>query len=337
MRIRKYIVSIGLLLSLWSVAAKAQEYQSVVCVGDTGIAYFVQGFDNSTYQWTVEGGTITRDYGDSIIVDWPLVPGEYTITVLETSEFACVGAVQSALVLVADPDIDLGGDTYVCIGEVFEIIPEGDFYSYLWHDGSTGPGYSTDQEGWIGVEVTDSYGCALKDSLYLSVYDLPEVDLGNDTALCGDQSLHLDAGPDGVMYTWSTGDIGQQIIVYQNGEQEIWVEVEDAFGCSNGDTLLIGACNIEFYFRDIPTAITVNDDGVNDVWNLEKLNGYGQAVVEIFDQWGTLVWRSEPGYPDSWDGRNMQGSLVPVDSYHFVIDFNDGSNDHFIGYVTVIR
>lgn len=316
---------------------KAQEYQSVVCVGDTGIAYFVQGFENSTYQWTVEGGTITRDYGDSIIVNWPMVSGEYTITVLETSDYGCVGTMQSALVLVAGPDIDLGGDTHICIGDVFEIIPEGEFYSYLWHDGSTDPAYSTDVEGWIGVEVTDSYGCAQRDSLYLSVQDLPEVDLGNDTSLCGDQSLNLDAGPDGVMFTWSTGDIGQQILVYQNGEQEIWVEVVDAFDCSNGDTILIEACNLEFYFRDIPTAITVNDDGVNDVWNLEKLSGYSQAVVEIFDQWGTLVWRSEPGYPDSWDGRNMHGNLVPVDSYHFVIDFNDGSSEHFIGYVTVIR
>ena len=337
MRIRKYIVAFSLLLSLWNVTVKAQEYQSIVCVGDTGISYFVQGWDNSTYEWNVEGGVITRDYGDSIIVDWPVGQGEYTITVLETSEFGCAGTMQSALVLVAGPDIDLGGDTYTCIGEVFEIIPSGDFTSYLWHDGSTGPGFTTDQEGWIKVEVTDSYGCALSDSLYLTIQDLPVVQLGNDTSLCGDQSVQLDAGPDGVNYTWSTGDITQQVTLFQNGEQEIWVMVEDAFGCINADTIVIDPCNLEFYFMDIPTAITANDDGVNDVWNLEKLSGYSQAVVEIFDQWGTLVWRSEPGYPVPWDGRDMRGNMVPVDSYHFVFEFNDGSNERFIGYVTVIR
>ena len=134
MRIQKYILSIGLLMSLWSVAVKAQDYQSVVCAGDTGISYFVAGFENSTFEWSVEGGVITRDFGDSIIVDWPPVPGVYAITVLETSDFGCVGSQQSALVLVAGPDIDLGGDDYVCNGEVFEIAPEGDFYSYLWHN-----------------------------------------------------------------------------------------------------------------------------------------------------------------------------------------------------------
>ena len=316
---------------------KAQEYQSVVCAGDTGIAYFVQGLDNSTFQWTVEGGVITRDFGDSIIVDWEVDPGEYTITVLETNDYGCAGTMQSALVLVAGGDIDLGEDTYVCEGEVFEIIPSGDFTSYLWHDGSTGPGFTTDQEGWIKVEVSDSYGCMASDSLYLTLQDLPVVDLGEDTPLCGNEGMELDAGSDGVAYIWSTGDISQQITVFPNGEQEIWVLVEDEFGCINSDTLVIEECNSEYYFRDIPNAITANDDGVNDVWNLEKLSVYSQVVVEIFDQWGTLVWKSEPGYPDPWDGRDFKGNLLPVDSYWFVFNYNDGSNERFVGYVTVFR
>ncbi len=337
MRLNKYIVAFILLLSLLGTAVRAQEYQSVVCAGDTGIAYFVQGFENSTYEWTVEGGVITRHYGDSIIVDWSDVPGEYNMTVLETSEFGCAGTKQRALILVSGPEIDLGGDDYICDGEVFEIALEGDYHSYLWFDGSTGPSYSTDQEGWIGIEVTDEYGCALSDSLYLTVHNLPLVDLGSDTVLCGEESLHLDAGSDGVFYTWSTGESGQYITVFQNGEQDIWVIVESAYGCLESDSLFIDACNIEFYFRDIPNAITANDDGINDVWNIDKLNGYSQAVVEIFNQWGILVWRSEPGYPVSWDGRDTRGKLVPVDSYHYVIQMNDGSGESIIGYVTVIR
>jgi len=337
MRIGRYILFLGMLLLLWFTETRAQEYESVVCVGDTGVAYFVQGWDNSTFEWSVVGGIITRNYGDSIIVDWTSVPGIYQISVQETSIFGCVGPPVISNVLVSSPEIDLGEDTYVCRGEVFEIEPEGDFNSYLWHDGTTGPSFSTDQEGWIRVKVTDTYGCARSDSLYLSVYELPEVDLGNDTSLCGDESLELDAGSDGQFFTWSTGDIAQQITVYRADHQEIWVIVEDEFGCRNSDTIVIEPCNIEFYFRDMPTAITTNGDGVNDVWNIEKLSGYTQAVLEIYDQWGTLVWRSEPGYPEPWDGRNMNGKLVPVDSYHFVIDFNDGSNDPLIGIVTVIH
>jgi gliding motility-associated-like protein len=337
MRIRKYIVFIGLLLSAWIAVVRAQDYVSVVCPGDTGVSYFVEGWENSTFEWTVEGGVITRHFGDSIIVDWPAIPGEYTITVQETSAYGCVGEMKSGVVLVSGPEIDLGEDTYICEGNTFEIIPEGDFASYLWHDGSTGPSYATDKEGWISVEVTDPYGCAISDSLYLSVYPLPVVDLGRDTSLCGMEGLVLDAGTDGEIYRWSTGDITQQITVYQGPRQEIWVKVENAYGCTNSDTINIIECNTEFYFRDIPNAITANEDGVNDVWNIEKLESYPQAVVEIFDQWGTLVWRSEPGYSLPWDGKDMHGNYVPVDSYHFVIELNDRSKDRVVGIVTVIR
>jgi len=166
MRIQKYIVFIGLLLSAWTTAARAQDYVSVVCAGDTGIAYFVEGFENSTFDWHVEGGTVTRNFGDSIIVDWPSTPGEYTITVQETSEHGCVGEVKSAVVLVSGPEIDLGGDTYICEGSTFEITLNEYFTSYLWHDGSTAPGYTTDQEGWIKVSVTDTLGCVVSDSRY---------------------------------------------------------------------------------------------------------------------------------------------------------------------------
>ena len=186
------------------------------------------------------------------------------------------------------------------------------------------------------MEGIDEYGCTLHDSIYLTVEDLPVVNLGNDTTLCGAESLILDAGFDGIIYSWSTGDITQQITVYQ-GEQEIWVVVDDENACTNSDTILIGSCNVQFYFRDIPNAITANGDGVNDSWNIEKLDGYSQAVVEIYDQWGTFVWKSEPGYPMGWDGRTMEGRMVPVDSYHYVIYLNDVDNERIIGFVTVIR
>lgn len=321
---------------LLSPLIRAQDRQWTVCVGDTGIAYFVTGWEGSAFEWTVEEGVITRNYGDSIIVDWQVEPGLYSITVQETSENACVGELKRGVVEVVGPDVYLGGDDYVCSGEIFEITAEGEFESYLWNDGSTGPSYSTQEEGWISVDVVDAYGCVDSDSIYLTVVDIPVVDLGNDTALCGSQSLILDGGPDGEFYTWSTGDIDRTITVYMEGEQEIWVVVESAYGCVMSDTITIEPCDVAFYFRDIPTAITPNDDGRNDYWELDKLIDFDDAEVRIYNQWGTLVWKSEPGYTDPWDGRDLNGRLVPVDSYHFIIEF-DGSSEPFIGIVTVIR
>ncbi|RPI43077.1 MAG: gliding motility-associated C-terminal domain-containing protein [Bacteroidetes bacterium] len=309
----------------------------VVCSGDTGILYYVDPRPGATFEWTVEGGTVVYENGDTILVDWRVPAGIYSVSVRESSAEGCAGIPVTMQVVVGGPVIDLGEDTYICDGETFEIMADPGYDSYIWHDGSGGLNYITVEEGWISVRVTDSLGCSIEDSIYLTVRDLPEVDLGADRALCGDEGLILDAGPDGAVYTWSTGDNNQTITVYQGPRQVITVMVTDAYGCGSADTVVIDECNPEFYFRDIPTAITPNDDGVNDVWNLVKLSTYTQATVEIFDRWGTLVWKSEPGYSQPWDGRNMRGDLVPMDSYHYVIRLKTGSLDQITGVVTVIR
>jgi len=177
----------------------------------------------------------------------------------------------------------------------------------------------------------------VSDSLYLTVQMLPLVDLGEDTSLCGDMALVLDAGTDGTIFRWSTGDNSQTVEFFQGVRREVWIEVEDEYGCMNTDTVVIDECNPEFYFRDIPTAITPNNDGTNDTWIIHKLQSYSSAEVEIFNRWGTLTWKSEPGYSVPWDGRDMRGRDVPMDSYHFVIKLNTGSVDRITGIITVIR
>ncbi len=242
-------------------------------------------------------------------------------------------------VIVDGPDLELGEDAGTCFGTSITIDPEGDFASYSWQDGSTAPDFTTDQEGWITLEVTDSNGCGARDSIYLTVYDLPVVDLGPDTVVCGDVGIELDAGTDGIYYEWSTGDISQVITVFMGGSEEYRVEVENEYGCIGADTVRVRNCSLDFYFRDIPTAITPGDgNGLNDFWEIDKLANFSQAVVEIFDRWGTLVWRSEPGYSSPWDGRTMNGNEVPMDSYHFVIELNtDAKKDFITGIITVIR
>ncbi len=319
------------------LATEIESRPGVTCRGEEGVAYHINGLVNSVFEWSVEEGVISANYGDSILVDWNVPAGNYQVWVRETTENACSGDTLSLMVQVEGPELDMGEDVNICEGDVFTLDYSGQFASYLWSDGSTDESYSTSDEGWIGLRVGDTYGCTDSDSLYLAVNAPPEVDLGEDTYLCGDAGMILDAGNDGTSYLWSTGDNSQQITVYQGDKQEISVVVEDEFGCISMDTIVIDECNVEYYFKDIPTAITPNGDGVNDVWNIEKLEAYTRSEVEIYDRWGTLVWKSEPGYSVPWDGRNMSGKDVPMDSYHFVMNLNVGSKDIVTGIITVIK
>ena len=319
------------------VANEIMGGSTVICSGQTGVPYYIDGYENSLFEWNIQGGTINGDFGDSVLTDWIAPPGSYLINVLEISEHGCSGDTLSLTVQIEGPEIDLGGDNYICEGEVFSIDLSGEYNTYLWHDGTTGSSFTTSEEGKISVRVDDEYGCQDTDSLYLTVNPLPMVDLGSDTTLCGDLGMELDAGPDGIYYDWSTGDNSREITVYMGDKQLISVIVEDEYGCISSDSIEVNECNTEFYFRDIPTAITPNGDGTNDVWNIVKLAGYSGAEVEIFSRWGTLIWKSEPGYSVPWDGRDMHGKTVPMDSYHYVIKLKAGRTDRITGIITVIR
>ena len=59
-------------------------------------------------------------------------------------------------------------------------------------------------------------------------------------------------------------------------------------------------------------------------------------IVEIYDRWGTLVWKSDQGYPEPWDGRSLGGRKLPMDSYYYILDPGDGL-EQFSGTITVVR
>jgi gliding motility-associated-like protein len=96
----------------------------------------------------------------------------------------------------------------------------------------------------------------------------------------------------------------------------------------------------------IPTAFSPNGDGENEVWIIgreesvgapaaEIISLYPDATVEIFDRWGRMVFRSDNGYSQPWDGT-FNGKPLPMDSYHYVINLNNGTRT-ITGNVTIVK
>ncbi len=85
----------------------------------------------------------------------------------------------------------------------------------------------------------------------------------------------------------------------------------------------------------IPNAISPNGDLINDVWNIGFIDLYPNVEIMIFNRWGETLWRSARGYPDKWDGTS-NGSNLPIDSYHYIIDLHNGRKP-IVGNVTIVR
>ena len=289
----------------------------------------------SVFNWNLTGGTIAADFGDSALVDWGDLAGLFSLSVEETSVLGCESEPLTLQVQAGGPTVDLGNEQNFCEGTTVTIIPAGSFTIHMWHDGSTAPSYSTDTSEQVGIQVFDDAGCTVSDSVQLTVYPVPLVDLGNDTTLCGPASLILDAGNPGAIYEWSTGETSQQIEVFA-GAQTISVTVAYNIDCPGSAALTISACSGGGMLENIPNLFTPNGDGKNDTWWFNEAAFFPDMVVEIFNRWGKRVYISEPGYPDPWDGTSMNGTRLPMDSYHYIIKLNEG-DEEVVGTVTIVR
>lgn len=92
------------------------------------------------------------------------------------------------------------------------------------------------------VTVIDAFGCSYDTTLTLEVVQTPEVDLGNDTTLCGNNIVYnLDAGP-GDIYNWTTGNHTQTQPVTTTGFYGVEVINQNTaqnLSCKDYDTIYI--------------------------------------------------------------------------------------------------
>ena len=335
-----------LLLISSGIAAHGQDVLHTVGAGSSGLRYGVDETPGSFYQWWVEGGEIVSSSKNQIEIDWGVTPGIYEIKVVETNIYGCEGDTVYTYVEVTDRlDYDPFPDVIeICEGET-HIFDAGEGYvSYLWNDDpdQVNQTFATGEAGTYWLQVVDEDGLVGSDTVDLVVNPVPEVDLGADTVLCPDETILLDAGDQGEIYNWSTGDVSQTLLFFGNDAPElVWVDVSTAEGCSASDSIFIDLCDPEMKL-DVPNVFTPNDDGFNDTWIIRDEEGselsveYPKAVVEVFNRWGEKVFSSQPGYSEPWDGT-YRGRPLPMDSYHYVIRLNDGSQTEVSGTVTIVR
>lgn len=333
----------------------------MVCAGTTE-RYWVKGFNGiSDFEWVIEdpnGNLLPASAytlvgrGDTIQVQWnaSLKGGIYTFRVIEHTNYGCTGAPYEQTVILNSPDIfipfnGMPDNLYICFRDTAELNPGAGFLDYLWQDGSKNQLYYTGQAGTYTVRLVDTYQNCSYDSTNLTVYPLPTVSLGNDTVLFGTETLDLDVyDPDFKLYDWSTGEMSSSITVKgTDGNQHIWVVVTDMNGCKS-DTADIDITASNYNKLTIPAAFTPNGDGKNDTWlfpareNGRELFGFlDDVTVRVFNRWGKLVWKSD-GMFKAWDGKDLGGRPLPMDSYHYIIKIKVGTDTFtYKGSVTIVR
>lgn len=214
-----------------------------------------------SYSWSSSssGATVTN-----------LTAGTYTVTATDAN-----GCTATANVTVTDPsalssqvnttDVNCSGANN---GSVTATISGGSApYTYSWNNPNiAGNSSLTLSAGTYILTVTDANGCQLIDTAVVGTLNtLPAINLGNDTSFCIGDTIMLNAGAFS-SYSWSTG--ANTPIISVNGVGSYWVQVTDANGCINRDTININS-------HPAMTLIT------NTVFETCQFDATGSASVNI--------------------------------------------------------
>jgi gliding motility-associated-like protein len=210
-------------------------------------------------------------------------------------------------------------------------------YTYSWMErDETSFAISNVSAGTYTVAVSDSSGC--KDTLEISLTEPDPLDVTYDVmdAYCPDFSdgyielTEIIGGTSPFEISWTGGGTAALLDDLPPGTYEYLVT--DANGCTQTGSASVGYRNEACFV--VPEIITPNQDGYNDVWRIDGLEVYPDVTLEVYDRWGRRVFYSA-GYDAYFDGT-FDGRELPMDSYHYVIDLNNGS-ERMIGNLTIIR
>jgi gliding motility-associated-like protein len=295
------------------------------------------------YQWSGPDGfssTESRITG--------LKAGLYSITVTDgnmctISEFVGVDQPGRLHMNITLSQSDFGLFNINCYGSSSGFISLEEVNSvgniqWLWSDGATTNLRTSLPAGDYSVILIDENGCVADTAMTLTQPDSIQIAFVVTQPECLDNpngtiTLDITGGVAvaGYNYLWSDGSTQGDRDNLLPGNYRL--RVTDLNGCVAVDSVKLEALNE--ICLDIPNAFSPNGDLINDVWNIGMIYLYPKMEVTIFNRWGEVVWKSERGYPVAWDGRS-NGRPLPVDSYHYTIDLNNGRK-LVVGHVTIVR
>jgi gliding motility-associated-like protein len=196
---------------------------------------------------------------------------------------------------------------------VSNLIAGNYIFNYIISNGNCDPSAKT-------FSLTVSNGI----SLNIKSLVLPEVNQSNGSI---ELQIPLNAAQP-VEYSYNyTSSLSELIDSLSAGTY--YIKVKDNAGCES-DTLI--TLKNSFF---IPTGISPNGDNMNEQWIIPGIEEFPNCVVQIFNQWGSIVYEAKAGYTVPWDGL-FEGKKLPEANYFYLIDLGDGSQK-LNGKITLAR
>jgi hypothetical protein len=198
------------------------------------------------------------------------------------------------------PVVDLGPDYSLCVNptDIDFLDAQNPGYTYLWDNNYLGQVRVINSSGQYYVAVTNQDGCVGTDTINVTFNPNPAVDLGNDTSVCINTPLTINAGNTGVQYYWNNGATSS--ITTFNNPGVYYVMVTGANGCLNSDTIKIEHNGLAPKFQGIQIQnvgpYTFKFSAINPANVIGYAWDFGDGSPEVYLQNPTHTYTAKGNY-----------------------------------------
>lgn len=301
-----------------------------ICVGDT--LTLDPGNLGTSYQWSTGATSQTINVTST---------GTYILQAFHANTSCSAPSDSVTVTVFEDPTVSTSNDTIICEGDVVLISAYGNYITdYNWSNGSIANSFTVGSQGMYYVTVSNM--CASdSDSVYIAVNPIPDIFIGNDTAIYDDETLQLqvEENPNWT-YLWTPDsyisgiNIPDPVVAPQN-TTTYSVEVTDTLGCRDVASITISVSERPLPVLEFYNTFTPNGDGTNDFWVIDNIEEYENSVLEIYNRNGHKIF-SATNYQNDWDGT-YNGKDVPAHTYFYMMYPGEGDTEVYTGHVTIIR
>jgi PKD repeat protein len=197
--------------------------------------------------------------------------GTHNLGYRYADENLCADTAYQNITVLTLPEVTLDPFASVCLNTPpFELtggLPLGGWYSGdgVIIDNMYDPELAGSGDHEISYTVIDENECSNSASQTITVFEVPQVNIGNDTSLCGSKNITLNATiPNAASYLWIPGDFTTSSITVDStgigyNSQEFSVLVTDENNCTGTDAV---------------TVTFINCTGIEDIVGLENVSLY---------------------------------------------------------------
>jgi gliding motility-associated-like protein len=300
--------------------------------------------DGGTYfHWTYpDGRTSEEHFLDVTTSATKSNEGVYTVLITRDN---CTFETKTQVV-VGKPLVATVDDTnpIVCEGDAVQLGANGGT-TYKWtpsigldHDDVANPMASPTVTTEYNVVVSNG-ACEKQRTVKVTVIKKPKADAGKDKGIQEGDAVKLDGAivaGNVANYYWTSSDNTSYLtsltpIVNPTESTTYTLHLESSNNCGTvSDNVFVRV----FKKLTIPTTITPNNDGLNDIWNIDKLITYPESVLAVYTRDGQEVFRTV-GDAKHWNGI-YQGRQLPAGVYYYVIDLKNNLPKK-AGWVMLVR